>query len=135
MIQVFDTDTIIFKVLRGTSGITETISGGIYPGERPDDSVKEDITINTIALLQESVPQTGVTNINIHVSDTIVQIAGQPQSKMNTTRLKEVSGLVLGALRAARVTGLKFVVTNQTILANPEISQHYVNLRINWSIH
>lgn len=131
----YDTDAILYKVLKDTSSVVNGISGSIYPGERPDNSTREDITIGTITLTQDHSHQRGVSNINIHVSDLDVQIAGARQKKTDTKRLKAITELVLTALRAARVEGLKFTTENQSEFNNPEIFQHYVNLRINWSIH
>lgn len=131
----YDTDAILYKVLKSSTSVVNGISGGIYQGERPDDSKAEDITVNTITLTQDSKPQRGVSNLNIHVSDIDVQIAGVRQKKTDTKRLKAITELVLAALRGARISGLKFTVINQSEFNNPEIFQHYVNLRINWSIH
>lgn len=104
-------------------------------GERPDGSVKEDIVVNTITLTQESLPQLGTSNVNIHVPDMDVKISGIPQKKANRPRLKALTTIVLSVLTSARVAGLKFRVTTQTTIAEPELSQHFVNLRIEWSIH
>ena len=135
MKQTFDTDTILFQVLKASPTLVAAISGGIYPGDRPDGSVKEDIAINTISLSQDSVPQRGTSNVNIYAADIDVQIAGIAQKKTNTQRLKAITGLVLIALTAAKVDGLGFRVMLQKTIAEPDLHQHYVNLRIDWSIH
>ena len=135
MKQTFDIDTILFKILKASPALVAAITGGIYSGERPDNSELEDITVNALTLTQEFKPQLGVSNVNIHVSDIDVKIAGRLQKKENETRLKAITALALEALRAARIEGLGLAVKNQTVFNNPEISQHYVNLRIDWSIH
>ncbi|MGE5498465.1 MAG: hypothetical protein ACM3Q2_10360 [Syntrophothermus sp.] len=135
MKTTFDTDAILFKVLKGSPEVVAAISGGIYPGERPDNSLLEDIAINTVTLTLDSVPQMGTSNVNIHVPDMDVQISGQVQKKANTMRLKAITGPVLNALSAAKVDGLSFQVVLQSTLSEPAIHQHYVNLRIEWNIH
>lgn len=132
-----DTDTLLFKVLKANAALTATLTGGIYTGDdgRPDNSQKEDVVVNTIDLTQESLPQLGASNVNIHVPDMTVSIGGIQQKKTNRARLKELSELVLGSLRTAKIEGLALVVTNQVTLSEPEINQHYVNIRINWYIH
>lgn len=130
----FETDTLLYQILKAAPEL-EVISGGVYAGDRPDNSDKEDVSINTITLSQDSVPQTGSSNVNIHVSDLNVQIAGRIQKKANTERLKSIAVIVLDVLRAARVDGLGFRVMNQTTFKEPDLDQHYVNLRIDWSIH
>lgn len=135
MKNTFDTDTYLFGILKAATSVTSAISGGIYAGQRPLNSVLEDIAINTIALTQEFEPQLGTSNINIHVADKSVTIGGVQQKMANRTRLKTISDLVLAAVRAGKLTGVGFTIENQTTVQEPETSQHYVNIRINWFIH
>lgn len=135
MKTTFDTDTILFQILKASAPLVATISGGIYSGERPDNSILEDIVASTLTLTQDVLPQQGVSNVNIHVADIDVVIAGRSQKKANTVRLKLITGLVLNALRAARVEGLSIVVKGQTEFNDPDISQHYVNIKVDWTIH
>lgn len=135
MKQTFDTDDIIFGILKN-SPIEKEITGGIYVlGERPDNSEAEDIVVNTIDLTQDCKPQLGVSNVNIYASDIDVKINKKPQKKASRKRLRELSTQVLEALRAAKVEGLAFVVKNQTTIKEQALAQHYVNIRIEWSIH
>lgn len=135
MKTTFDTDAMLFSLLRNAPGLKTAISGDIYAGDRPDNSEKEDITINTIDLTQENLPQIGVSNVNIHVPDKYIQIAGAKQKKANRERLRVITDLVIQVLKTANIEGLSLVVTNQTTVPQPDISQHYVNIRINWTIH
>lgn len=135
MKQTFDTDTIIYGVLKGTAALTSAISGGVYPRQRPLNSGKEDVVINTITLTQDTYPQLGTSNINIHVPDKTVTIDGVQQKVQNGERLKAISALVLEAIRRANVTGLKMIVESQATVQEASINEHYVNIRINWNIH
>jgi len=135
MIQTFDTDNVLFDVLKASLDLTSSINGGIYVGgERPDNSVKEDIVINTIDLTQD-LPQRGTSNVNIHVADIDVKIQGTNQKKANNKRMKELTTKVLSALTAAKITGLNYWITNQNVIKEAESNQHFVNLRIEFSIH
>lgn len=133
----YDTDTMLANILKGDGVVTSTITGGIYSGDdaRPDNSTKEDIAINTIDLTQEYLPQLGVSNVNIHVPDITVRINGVDQTKANRARLKQLTELVVKTLKAANIPGVSLVVTNQKELAQTEISQHFVNIRIDWVLH
>lgn len=135
MKTTFDTDSILFKILKNTPEVVSVISGGIYKGDRPDDSDKEDITINTIDLTVEDLPQIGTSNVNIHVPDMTVNIGGTTQKKANDERLKQITTLVLDALRSANISYLELIVTNQVKIREQSINQHFVNIRINWNIH
>lgn len=132
-----DTDAILFKILKQSTEITSAITGGIYSGDdgRPDNSLKEDIVVNTIDITQENLPQLGAGNVNIHVPDMTVTIGGVQQKKANNARLLLLTKLVVDALKAAYIEGAALVVTNQTTLAQKEISQHYTNIRLDWIIH
>lgn len=135
MIQTYDTDAILFGLLKGNSAITSVITGGIYAGERPLNSEKEDIVVNTIVLSQENEPQIGTSNINVHVPDKLVKI-GQVQQKMeDRARIKILSGLVLETIRTQKVAGLSITIESQVTLSEVEINQHYSNIRVVWTIH
>ncbi len=134
MKTTFETDTLLFSLLR-ESPVSAAINGGIYVGDdRPDDSTKEDIVVNSIDLNQDYLPQTGTSNVNIFVPDKVVTIGGKQQLKANRTRLKELSNMAIETLRNANITGLKLILVNQTILEEPSVNQHFVNIRINWNI-
>lgn len=130
----FDTDDILYQILSSNTELKNMVTGGIYKNERPDSSEKEDIVINTITVTQE-LPQQGASNVNIYVPDMPIKIAGKPQQKANTERLRELTNKVLNVLADASVEGLMFWVTNQSVLKEPDVFQHFSNLRIEWNIH
>lgn len=134
MKTTFDTDSILFQVL-SKSPVKNAISGGIYVGDdRPENSMDEDIVVNSIDLTQDYLPQIGTSNVNIFVLDTPMKINGKQQLKTNRPRLKELSDIAISALREANIPGLMLIVGSQTILAESAIKQHYVNIRIEWNI-
>lgn len=130
----FDLESMLCELLLG-SDIPGIISGSIYPGDsRPDDSDDEDIVINTIALTQDCLPQVATSNVNIYVKDVNKKINGKNQLKADRKRLKLLSERTMEVLRNAIFTGLKIIPGNQSLLAEPDIKQHYVNIRIDWNI-
>ena len=131
----YDTDAILLQILKADAALVAGISGGIYAGDRPDSSTLEDITINTPAITQDYLPQAGYSNVNVHVADMKVTIGGVQQYKENRGRLKTIAGLVIQALKAAKIEGLTLTVGMQSTVPEPEIQQHYVNIRIEWNIH
>jgi hypothetical protein len=133
MITSFDTDDILFQVLNGSDELKAAIAGGIYTDDRPLNSEKEDITVNTITVTGNH-PQQGTSNVNIHVTDLKLKIRGQEQRMANRERLRRITDMVIRVLEAARVEGLIFWVSNQTTIKEPDIDQHYTNLRIEFNI-
>lgn len=134
MKQTFDTDTILYQVLTSPT-ITGAISGKVYKRQRPLNSVKEDIVINTIDLTQNYAPQIGASNVNIHVPDKTVSIEGVQQTVADEARMKAISALVLDLIRSTIIPGLTVTLEGQYTIQEAEIKQHYVNLRISWNIH
>jgi hypothetical protein len=135
MKQTYDIESIVYQDLKKNQALTDELNGGIYLGQRPLNSDKEDVVISTIALTQEFKPQLATTNINVHVADKTVAIGGIQQKVEDRVRLKQLSALVLSAIRSSSIQGIKIVVENQSTLTEPDISQHFVNIRINWIIH
>jgi len=134
MKTTFDTDAILFSLLQD-SPVKKAINGGIYiSDDRPNDSDKEDIVVNSIDLTQDYLPQIGTSNVNIFVPDKNVKITGKQQLQANRTRLKELSAMAMETLRGANITGLKLILGSQTVLEEPSVKQHFVNIRIDWNI-
>lgn len=135
-VSSIDTDDILFKVIRAavSSGVID-ISGGVYPqGERPDGSTKEDIVINTIEVTHDK-PQTGTSNVNIYAADLKVKISGQEQRKCDRERLRKIGDALVEHLDQQDLADLEFWIDYDIVLAEPEVNQHYRNIRISWNIH
>lgn len=132
--QSIETDDILFEILNASAELKAELSGGIYvQGERPDDSQEEDIVINNLHLNHE-VPQSGISNVNIHVADKKAKIRGKEQRKADRERLRKLTALVLQALKTANIEGLTIRVTNEAIIKEPTVYQHYNNIRVEWNI-
>jgi len=134
MKSTFDTDAILFSILKN-SPVKNAINGNIYVGDdRPVDSQDEDIVVNTIYLTTDYYPQIGTSNVNIYVPDVETKINGRKQLKSNRVRLKALSEKAMDTLRNAKVAGLTMMMESQNYLAEPAINQHFVNIRISWNI-
>ena len=132
MMTTDDTNNILFSLLNG-SPVHVAMTGGVYTGEdRPDDSTKEDIVVNTITVTQDCHPQEGVSNVNIYVPDLKKNIGGNQQLKADTKRLDELTRLAIDVLRNARIEGVGLIVRSQARLSEESIKQHFTNIRIEW---
>lgn len=129
-----ETDDTLFQILNANSALRNELRGGIYVWERPDDSKKEDIVINNL-FINHDAPQTGISNVNIHVPDVARVINGKQQFKADRERLRVLTTHTIAALKAAHIIGLAIRITNETILKEPNIKEHYNNIRIEWNIH
>lgn len=130
----FDIDKIVFDLL-SNSVVKDAISGGIYfRNDRPDNSNKEDIVINTITMTQDFLPQMVTSNVNIYVADQLRRIEKTEQWKPNHKRLSELTKMVVEVLRGSRIEGLKLIPESQSVLQEASIKQHFSNIRISWNI-
>jgi hypothetical protein len=130
----FDQDEILFQLLNGSSALKAAISGGIYVGVRPDNSVLEDVVINSVVVADGSI-QLGVANVNIHVADRDVTSGGKTYKAPNVSRLKAITNIVYPLVQEVYGDFYVFFVENQNTIREPEIKQHYVNLRIRFEFH
>lgn len=133
MKQTFDLDAIIFRLL-SVKAVKDCVGGVYVSDDRPADSKKPDVVINSIDLTQDYLPQVATTNVNIYVPDKSLKINGKCQFVACRDKLKTITEKVVSELRKAVVPGLKFIIENQTVLNDSEIKQHYVNIRISWNI-
>lgn len=135
MLLSIDTDDILYRLLtRGSTSIKNSINGDVYvQGERPDGSALEDVVVNNL-FTDEDFPQSGMSNVNIHVPDIIVNIGGVEQYKCNREKIRELLTKVLVILRNANEEGISIAVDNETILQEEDIHQHYANIRVSWHI-
>lgn len=135
-VSSIDTDDILYRLI--TQAVNEgviTISGKVCPqGERPDDSDKEDIVINTITVTHDK-PQTGTSNVNIYAADKRIRIGGKEQYKCDRERLRIIGDKLTEFLDAQNVADLEFWIEYDVIIKEQEARQHYRNLRISWNIH
>lgn len=130
-----DTDDILFKVItEAIKAKVITISGGVYPNnERPADSTAEDIVINTIDLGEDK-PQSGTSNVLIYASDQKLRIKGREQRKSARERLREIGDALKDYFKKQNLADLEFWVELDSVQREPQVNQHFRNLRIKWNI-
>lgn len=73
--------------------VNEFVNGRIYKDNRPIDSNKEDIVINSLTMDNELL-QNGVFNINCYVPKKSITINGITQYHKDNRRLKEIADKV-----------------------------------------
>jgi len=131
-------DGILYGLLKNAKILNPSLldnNGGIYTGDgRPSDSIAEDVVVNTIDLGQESLPQTGTSNINIYVQDKPMKIGGKADIVADRTRIDSLAKQVLSIIRSSVIVGMKSYPTNYTVIREISSKQHYANIRIEWNI-
>lgn len=134
-VSSIDTDDILYQLIsQAVEDDVIAISGGVYPqGERPDDSTKEDIVINTITVSHDK-PQTGTSNVNIYAADKKRRINGKEQYKCDRERLRQIGDALTAYLDEQNVADLEFWIEYDVVIKELEVKQHYRNLRISWNI-
>ena len=135
-VSSIDTDDILYRIVtEAVKAGAIKISGGVYvQGERPDDSDREDIVINTISVSHEK-PQTGTSNVNIYAPDLKLKLRGKEQRKADRERLRIIGDALVSHLDAQNVADLEFWIESDNTIKELQVAQHYRNLRISWNIH
>lgn len=126
----YDLNIILYNILKHSPDLP-----CVYHTTRPAEDHSACILVNTIAVSQEFYPQQGTGNVNIYIPDKKVMVATGESYVPDLGRLEEVSRVVLGLLRGARVEGLSLRVESQSIIREPQVNQHLCNIRIGWVIH
>lgn len=126
MRTTFDQETILFNILNGSAELKAAISGKVYRGKRPTDSLKEDVVIISLPILPGSI-QFGSANVNIHVPDI--------EEFPDNDKLEALTTIVRPLLEETYGEDYLLYISLQQTFEEPEIHQHYVNLRIDFEFH
>ena len=126
---IFNINTIFFKILDQSPELREVYAGDVFVGDSPENYDSENITINTINV-RHGKPQTGTSNINIHVPDVLIEVDGVEQYVADENRINDIVSVVVAVLESAVITEFGFKITNESIIENGH--EHYVNLRLDW---
>jgi hypothetical protein len=131
----FELNTLLYQKLNSDTAFKTALGGGIYIKKRPLNSAAEDTVINTINITRTHSPQRARSVVNIYVPDANVNVGGVNQKMPNDTRMRTLAGLALTAIESAKVEGVSLYVSQMGNLAEPDINQHFVNLRVDWHIY
>ena len=127
-----DAETILYQLIQG-SALDTACNGVIRKGQRPYDSDKEDIIINsptgTIGQTQRM-----VANVNIYVKDIIVPGDSHDTIK-DSARIKVLSDLAVALLEEHYDVDYNFFSTNLWVMAEPDRKQHFINIRMDFVSH
>lgn len=110
------------------------ITGNVYKMQRPLDSKLVDIVINCLPTNNLQV-QTAVANVNIHVPNlSLGSAAGVDNTQANIPKLRALTNLVISKLNDKYPSGKAFWydVQQQNVFAEPNINEHYSNVRVNF---
>ena len=113
-----------YKILN-VSELTDIITGGIYRFNKPENSEKEDIVINTIFLKSGHYKdiQNGICNINCYC----VNINGL----RNISRLETIANKVIELLESYQQTNFSYEILETNSLKDlQQNSMSYINIRI-----
>lgn len=135
MKTTFDVNTYVYQL--ASQAIGTTLTGGVYKLERPRGSKVEDIVVSSLPITEGVGPQVATCNVNIHVPDIDIGIAEEPHKVANNARLKELADILITALDegVSAAGDYTYRVTNQTVIEEPELGEHFFNLRLELRIY
>lgn len=111
------------------SAIKTAISGDVYKGQRPLNSDKEDVTINSLPITADQL-QKCVANVNVFVPDLTVNTGQGEETVPNYARLEVLEGIALSALKEYQSGTHSFYVQQSTLFKDNESKSHYLNIRV-----
>lgn len=117
--------------LLNVEAITSQINGSIWQHQRPANSARTDIVVNSLALTNQQLQQ-GVVNVNVHVPNKSLTIRGVQDSTMpDLATMKRLEGLIYPLLDA------RWLEDFHTDIDEPgqpfqEGNNWYLNIRVNY---
>lgn len=130
MKTVIDLVDSVYELLN-VSAVNNVITGEVYLDSRPDNSILEDVVINSLPVTGEQL-QRAVVNVNIHVPNLQLTINGQPDtSQPNRKRIKVISDIVIPLIKDAIINDTLTGIQNITMINDKELKEHFLNIRVN----
>lgn len=114
--------------------VLSAITGNVYKMQRPLNSALVDIVINCLPTNNLQL-QTAVANVNIHVPNLSIGAAAVvDNTQADIPKLRALTNLVVSKLKDKYPSGKEFWydVQQQNVFAEPNINEHYSNVRVNF---
>lgn len=127
----FDVVDIVYARLKN-GVLAAAINGGVYKEQRPVNSQKEDVVVNSLPINNLDM-QTGVVNVNIHVPNLNVVVNGTTDPEQpNWARLKPLAALGVIDLTDVWAEDYNFNIQQQVFIKDDEYKDHYINIRLDF---
>ena len=118
----------VFAVLRDAGvKLATNMTGAIYPVNRPVNSEKEDVVINTL-VLNAIQAQEGIINVNVHVPNLILT---SDNTQPNRTRLNAIGNACVDALDYFHGSGFNLRVENPGLIMQDK-DKWFMNIRVRY---
>lgn len=128
MISTIGFENIVYNKLKG-GALVSAITGSLRKNERPINSSKEDVVINSLPTNNLQL-QTGLVNVNIHVPNLTVSSSEGVQKVPNTSRLETLFNMAQTELDEIMIGDTYFDIQQQLFFQEEESS--YINIRLDF---
>jgi len=128
-----DQDQILYNILKDSALNTE-LNGGLYKGERPQNSTLEDIVVSSM-MVDNSDFQEGVANVNIYIPKMDLSIGGASQKMRDSKRISDVLILAVQALKENFGTFYSLWTSKIQEFDEPQINQTRLSIRIEFRLY
>src|SRR5689334_5227981 len=116
---------LLYGILKSSSSVTNAISGKVYKDNRPMNSQKEDVVINSLPINMEQIQQ-ALINVNVHVPNLRLNINGvTDNTQPDLARLDTLTTLVMTAVKDRVGTDYWFFIQQQTLFPSDPIGEYY----------
>lgn len=127
----------LFELVSASPELAAALTGGIFELTRPENSLREDVVVNSLPVLPGSI-QYGTANVNLYVPDIKVSQTSKYSAyyAADSTRLEELKDLVLPLIEnGIYADKAKYYVALSSLIREPETRSHYYNFRVNFNWH
>lgn len=119
--------------LLNVDAVKNIITGNLYPLERPQNSLDQDIAINALPITNDQ-QQKGVVNVNIHCQNLLNVVfkgkADNTQPDLQT--LNAISKVVLSILNSVNASDFRLQAATGGQLFRDQDGTWYMNIRVNY---
>lgn len=114
------------------SDLDVSTTGEVYKGNRPLNSVEEDIVVNALPVTGEQL-QRAVVNVNIFVKNVQLMIGGNHDSTQpDFPRLRLLATKAWAVLKDSWALDYNFDVQQEQLIQDPDSGQWYLNFRLDF---
>lgn len=119
---------LMYDYLKGTP-LTGAVSGELCKGNRPLNSRKEDVVINSLPLTMDQL-QKCIVNVNVFVPDITVSTGEGETREPDFARLAQLEPIALQAVKEYQSLTHSFYVQQCHVIKDHESESHYLNIRV-----
>lgn len=131
MITTLDIVDILWTKINASALKTALGSGGgVYKHQRPLNSAKEDVVINSLPVNNAQLQQ-AIANVNVYVPDKTINQNGAQSKVPDHVRLDALAAIAVQVLKEEySADAYHYELQQQSLIPDEASNSHFINIRI-----